>query len=471
MEISGMSEQQPNDRLQYSWIKPLVAGAGPRYVQIADLIGEAIRTGELSPGDQVPPQRILATALGVDLTTVTRAYGEARDRGLIASFSGRGSFVTSTEETAGEVRIDLSMNIPPLPSERSIASLALAAMEEIFKRQGDRRLSAYDTGDSNLSAIQAGQAWLRPAIGDLANGNLVMSAGTQAAIYAALQSLSQAGESVLCEPLTYPGFLLATRKLGLNAVSVKVDEDGAIPESIEEMHRATNAKVIYLNPTLQNPTTRTMSEKRRMEVASTLLRLKISLIEDDPYRYLLNDAPPPVVTFTKGVQTYYMASLSKCLWPTLRTSFVLMPVGEENDSFLESLRSSGMGGSPLLYGLAEQWIRTGVARQIVAQVQSETRGRQTLARSILPKSACSHPSGLHTWLALPPNWNRQVFADALEQRGIIVATSDAFSAEAMPENGVRISMGGAANQSELAHALKQISNLLSEDRRRSRTIV
>lgn len=466
-----MSEQQPNDRLQCRWVKPLVAGAGPRYVQIADLIGDAIRTGELSSGDQVPPQRILATALGVDLTTVTRAYGEARDRGLIASFSGRGSFVTSTEETAGEVRIDLSMNIPAQPSERRIASLALAAMEEVFKRQGDRRLSAYDTGDSNLSAIQAGQAWLRPAIGDLANGNLVMSAGTQAAIYAALQSISQKGESVLCEPLTYPGFLLATRKLGLNAVSVKVDEHGATPESIEEMHRATNAKVIYLNPTLQNPTTRTMPEKRRSDIANTLLKLKMTLMEDDPYWFLLNDAPPPLVTFTKGVRTYYMASLSKCLWPTLRTSFVLMPVGEENNLFLESLRSSGMGGSPLLYGLTEHWIRTGVARQIVLQVQGEARARQTLARSILPKNACSHPSGLHTWLALPSNWNRQVFAEILEQRGIIVATSDAFSAEENPENGVRISMGGAANQSELAHALKQISSLLMEDRRRTRTIV
>ena len=57
-----------------AWLKPLVAGSGPRYLQIADLIAHAVRDGELKPGDQVPPQRWLATELGVDLTTVTRAY-------------------------------------------------------------------------------------------------------------------------------------------------------------------------------------------------------------------------------------------------------------------------------------------------------------------------------------------------------------------------------------------------------------
>ncbi|RZO10782.1 PLP-dependent aminotransferase family protein [Pseudomonas moorei] len=466
-----MSEQEPNELSQYSWVKPLVAGVGPRYLQIADLIGDAIRNGELSPGDQVPPQRLLATVLGVDLTTVTRAYSEARNRGLISSFSGRGSFVTSTEETTRAERIDLSMNIPPQPSERNIGDLALAAMAEVLKRQDDHRLSTYDTGDSNLSAIQAGQAWLRPAIGDLANGNLVMSPGTQAAIYAALQSASQKGDTVLCEPLTYPGFLLAARKLGLNVRAIDIDEFGATPDSIEEIHRATNARVIYLNPTLQNPTTRTMPQERRKEIANTLLKLEMTLIEDDPYWFLINDAPPPLMTFMRGVRTFYMASLSKCLWPSLRTSFVVTPDNEDNDVFLENLRSSGMGGSPLLYGLAEQWIRTGVARQIVSQVQREARARQSLARSILPKGACSHPCGLHTWLTLPPHRNRQVLADALEQRGIIVATADAFSAEPNPENGVRLSMGGATSQLELAHALKQVTSLLMEDKRRARTIV
>jgi DNA-binding transcriptional MocR family regulator len=467
-----MTEHDSKEPPRFAWVRPLVVGAGPRYLQIADLIGDAIRSGTLGPGDQIPPQRSLAAALGVDLTTVTRAYTEARHRGLIASFGGRGSFVATTRDAAGAVRIDLSMNVPPQPSGFNLGELVRAGIDELFRRQSSERLSSYDTGSLHFSAIQAGQAWLEPAIGDLAHRSLIMSAGTQAAIFAILLSITRRGDTVLCDPLTYPGFLLVARKLDLRVVSVDVDEQGAIPYSIEETQRATGAKVIYLNPTLHNPTARTMPEGRRREVANTLGKLKMTLIEDDPYWFLLNDAPPPLVTFTGGQRTYYMASLSKCLWPSLRTSFVLVPDEGDSGLLLENLRASGMGGSPLLFGLSEQWIRTGMARQLLVEVQREARARQTLARSILPKSAYAHPSGLHIWLPLPPQWNSQNFADALEQRGIALATSDAFGTQPNLGDAVRISVGGATSQPELNSALQQISSLWQEDRRRgSRPIV
>ena len=65
------------------WLRPLDPSLGPRYLQIADLIGEAVVEGLLRPGDRLPPQRWLADWLDVDLTTVTRAYHEARRRNLL----------------------------------------------------------------------------------------------------------------------------------------------------------------------------------------------------------------------------------------------------------------------------------------------------------------------------------------------------------------------------------------------------
>ena len=69
------------DAIEIPWLRPLSEGAGPRYLQIADLIDDAIHSGKLGAGDPVPSQRWLAAKLGVDLTTVTRAYTEARNRG------------------------------------------------------------------------------------------------------------------------------------------------------------------------------------------------------------------------------------------------------------------------------------------------------------------------------------------------------------------------------------------------------
>ena len=73
-----------------SWFERLSAD-GPRYLAIAEAIDHAVRTGALRPGERLPPQRDLALALGVDLTTVTRAYGLARDAGLIEGAGRLGS--------------------------------------------------------------------------------------------------------------------------------------------------------------------------------------------------------------------------------------------------------------------------------------------------------------------------------------------------------------------------------------------
>src|SRR5690606_20539265 len=79
-------DSSPTRRLKkvnLSWVRPLTAGLGSRYQQIAAQIVTAVEDGVLKPGDRLPPQRELAQALGVDLTTVTRAYTEVRQKGLL----------------------------------------------------------------------------------------------------------------------------------------------------------------------------------------------------------------------------------------------------------------------------------------------------------------------------------------------------------------------------------------------------
>jgi len=450
------------------WIRPLTPGAGSRYMQIADLIAQAVQAGKLAVGDQIPPQRWLAAELGVDLTTVTRAYAEARDRGLITSFGGRGSFIAGVSERDGGRPIDLSMNIPPQPASGNMADFVRAAVDEVLGQRGIEAVSGYQDARSSRALEEAGRNWLRPAVGAQAiQQDVVVCAGTQAAIFSVLLSTMRRGEAILCEPFTYPGFLLAAQQLGLQTVALDADAEGVIPESIERCHRETGARVLYLNPTLQNPTASVMPAARREAIAATLGKLGMILIEDDPYRYLLNDAPPPIATFTGGVRTYFMTSLSKCLWPSLRTSFILPPREYDAAALQDALRASSMGCSLVLAAVAEQWIRSGVAKQLVVDVQREARARQTIARRVLPENSIAHPTGLHLWLTLPRHWNRQLFADALEQRGVIAASSDAFSVAPVYVDAVRLSIGGASSQAELNQALQRVAELLHEDRRRS----
>ena len=72
-------------------------GGGPVYLALAAQLADDIAAGLLPPGAKLPPQRELADYLDIDFTTVTRAYGVCRERGLIYGVTGRGTFVASPD--------------------------------------------------------------------------------------------------------------------------------------------------------------------------------------------------------------------------------------------------------------------------------------------------------------------------------------------------------------------------------------
>ncbi len=89
------------------WRPTLTDSGKPRYIAVADAIEEDIRNGTLAPGDRLPPQRKLAEWLGIDFTTVSRAYTEAQNRGLIIATSGAGTFVSARRRaTPSPIRRD-----------------------------------------------------------------------------------------------------------------------------------------------------------------------------------------------------------------------------------------------------------------------------------------------------------------------------------------------------------------------------
>src|SRR5215472_13554131 len=99
------------------WVPRIRESGKPVYRAIADAISDDLRSGRLRPGARLPPQRRLALALGVDLTTVTRAYNEARRRGLIDGRVGRGSFIRERPAVhpygaPSGTPVDMTMNMP-----------------------------------------------------------------------------------------------------------------------------------------------------------------------------------------------------------------------------------------------------------------------------------------------------------------------------------------------------------------------
>src|SRR5690242_21791496 len=154
------------------WLPTISDGAGPKYRQITAAIEADIASGLLRRGQQMPTHRELAAALGIDLTTVTRAYSDARHRGLLDARVGQGTFVSETTARAApdmpeSVSIDLSMNVPPQPLEAALDARIERVFAQIHKREGfSAHLNYQDPGGSEQDR-DAAATWLRGRLGDV----------------------------------------------------------------------------------------------------------------------------------------------------------------------------------------------------------------------------------------------------------------------------------------------------------------
>src|SRR5215471_19694875 len=123
------------------WLPTISEWQGPYYLRIVDVLAADIANGRLVRGQRLPTHRALAAALDLDLTTVTRAYGEARRRGLLDARVGQGTFVSETTARApadlpAPVNIDLSMNLPPQPVEANLDLRIAQGLEHIRAAAG-----------------------------------------------------------------------------------------------------------------------------------------------------------------------------------------------------------------------------------------------------------------------------------------------------------------------------------------------
>src|SRR5262249_33390608 len=131
---------------------------------------------------------------------------------------------------------------------------------------------------------QAGRKWVA-ASADFSDADwrrLVVCAGGQHALTLAFASLCKAGDTVMTEAATFFGMKALAEQLGLSLMGLKMDEQGLLPDALDRA-AAGGAKILYTIPTLQNPTGRVMSLKRRSDIAAVARKRDLVIVEDDVY--------------------------------------------------------------------------------------------------------------------------------------------------------------------------------------------
>ncbi|WDZ81007.1 PLP-dependent aminotransferase family protein (plasmid) [Ensifer adhaerens] len=454
-----------DERSQIPWSPTIRKADGPLYLAIADAIAADIADGRLADGMRLPPQRVLAEALGIDFTTVSRAYNEARHRGLVEGRVGQGTYVKARRAriarpvTSGIV--DMSMNLPPLFDDEVLAAKLWADMAALQAEHGLDLLMRYQAPAGTVHNRAAGAAWLQPRLGAVPIERMLICPGAQGALLAALSSLAKAGEAICAESIAYPGLRALTAHLGITLLGVAIDDKGLIPEAFEELCSTHTLKALYCNPTLHNPTTATLPLERREAIVAIARRYGVPIIEDDAYG-ALPVAPPPALAALAPDLVYYIGGLAKCLSPALRIAYLVVPDSRSSVRIEGVIRATAGLASPLTAAIATRWIEDGTADAVLAAIRAETAARLEIAKSCLPRgTAATDPRAFHVWLRLPPPWTRGEFSGRLQAAGIAVVPSDAFAIGPAPE-AVRLGLGAAATHEELRRSLLTIADLLGQ---------
>lgn len=450
-----------------SWNPTIAGDAGPKYLAIVKALAEDIRAGRLPPGVRLPPQRALAKHLNVDLTTVTRAFNEARRTGLIDAAAGRGSFVRGAAPPAPEVRrpdpsgsVDFSMNMPPQPVAARLADRLEAGLARLAGSPGFLDRMQYQDSAGNLADRAAAAQWLGQRLGPLPVQRVLVAGGAQVVLAAVLAALLKPGDALCVPSLTYPGLRMAAERRGVRLVPVVCDEEGLDPDAFLDSCKSERPRALYLVPTLDNPTTATLPKARRGRIAEVARSHGVAIIEDDAYGALPPDAPAPIAALAADI-TWHIATLSKCVSPGLRIAYVAVPGTNEAVRLAAELRAINMMASPLAAALASQWIAEGELDAVVAAIRQENGLRQAVAREALRDldfraQSCGH----HLWLRLPEPWRRGEFGAHAHQLGLSVILSDAFAIGPAPE-AIRVSLGAAPDAETLRYGLSLLATLLS----------
>jgi DNA-binding transcriptional MocR family regulator len=461
--------------ISMNWSPSISKADGPLYLAIADALSADIASGRLAAGFRLPPQRVLAEQLGIDFTTVSRAYAEARKRGLVEGRVGQGTYVWARRR-AGKAAavtglIDMSMNLPPRFDDPELAGRMWDGISGLQAGEGIELLMRYQEAGGTSRDRAAGTAWLAPRLGEIGPDRPLVCPGAQGAMLALLGALAAPGETICAEALTYPGFLAAAEHLRLRVAGVAMDAEGLVPEAFEELCRERAPKVLYCNPTLHNPTTATLSLARRKHIVAIAREHNVLIIEDDAYGALPLNPVAPFAALAPDI-TYHIAGLAKCVAPALRVAYVVLPEGQNLARLAGAIRATAGMASPLTTAIATRWIEDGTAHSVLAAIRTEARERQAIVSQTLPAELVqTNPEGFHAWLKLPGHWNRADFAARLRSVGIGVVTSDAFSVAGPAPEAVRLGLGAAPDRASLSASLERIAELLDQQSAMSSMVV
>lgn len=430
------------------------------YLQIADAIINAIKSGKLSNGNALPGSRQLAGLLKVNRNTVIEALDVLIAEGWLVTIDRKGTFVADllpevllNKKSKKEISESIDSIKPHLVFDDGLPDSRLAPMtdlarayREIFNRKSRWQIMGYTN--------EFGAPEFRKAIAQMLNfkrgmnispNQICVTRGSQMAMYLAAHCLFSKGDFVMIENPGYKPAWKAFENAGATLLPVSVNNDGLDLEEVEGyLKKHKTIKAIYVTPHHQFPTTLTLSLKKRLKLIELSNQYDFTIIEDDyDNEFHFGQRPIlPVSSYESAKNFIYIGTLSKIVAPALRIGYLVSGV-ENIQKVGEHRKIIDVQGDNIMEEAVLHLINEGIIKRHLKKTNLIYKSKrdyfETLCNKYLKdKATFNKPEGgLAFWIVPNSDIDVEDVYQNLKRKGISIMNPENFSFDD-PVQGFRL---------------------------------
>lgn len=475
------------------------------YRQIYDSVRSGILEGRVTPGARLPASRLLAEELGVSRMTVVNAYDQLLAEGYLEGKAGSGTFVASQlpeeflrvssegrKQDARRVsrRVQLSgygrtvsRNAATITDNHSATVPAafqhsLISVEDfpfdVWAKIAQRHLK-YSYRQLGGYGDAAGYRPLRTAIAHHLRSSrgvrcedeqVIVTAGTQQAVFLIANLLLSAGEKVWLEDPCHLGASDVMTAIGADVSRVPVDAEGF--DLTRAARSGKPARMVYVTPSRQYPLGMTMTLQRRLSLLEWAKENDAWVIEDDydsEFRY--SGRPlPSLQGLDRGGRVLYVGTFSKTVFPALRLGCVVLPP-ELVDVFTAARTLADLHAPVTDQMVLAEFIAEGHFERHVRRMRTLYRERQVALLSAINKHLAgflaAEPSdaGMHLIGWLPKGVDDGEVSANLAANGIKAASVSRYTAKKLPRGGLMLGYT-AFTERQIKSGVKKMAKVIGE---------
>ena len=436
----------------------------PIYLQIVNQIKEKIIKGEIMDGFVLPSERAMAKHLNVHRNTIIRAYTELKSEDILISAPGRGYTVSYQRDAANEGKkndviswpslikdeyLDLKITFDDLftksYSSNSISFAGgIASSEEYGKEDlalilndiissDDNEAYAYTPYQGNLQ-LRQNIAYFMQGKGIKAKpGEIQIVSETNQALDYLAALLIKPGDVVITEEPVSPDVYRTFALAGGKVVTVPIDKEGILCDSLEPLIMKYHPKFIYVNPDFQNPTGSVMSLERRKALLDLAHKNKLPIIEEDAASEIRfeGDRIPSIKALDKGNNVIFIYSFALTFAPGIRMAFVLADKTLiKSLSYIVSIRLISLDS--ISQKLLSSYIEKGIYQRNLRNICADYKEKRDLMCECLKEAAAMglefHKpiGGVYLWCRLAPDIDYRQLSIKATEKGVSFIPGNVF---------------------------------------------